>query len=80
MKGKVIQRCEQLIHKYCMRPDLGTEEELLVIEPWGRDGLRVRATLSSAVLDTEWALTEKIVSKASISITDNKATITNGII
>ena len=80
MKGKVIQRGEQLIHKYCKRPDLGTEEELLVIEPWGRDGLRVRATLSSAVLDTEWALTEKVVSKASISITDNKATITNGII
>ena len=34
--------------------------ETLRIEPWGRDSLRVRATMLPAVEDTDWALTEPV--------------------
>ena len=37
--------------------------ETLIIEAWGRDGLRVRSTVDSEVPDTCWALTESVESK-----------------
>ena len=33
--------------------------ETMVIEPWGRDGLRVRVAAGPDILDTPWALTEQ---------------------
>ena len=54
------------------------EGETMVIEPWGRDGLRVRATRGSAVLDTAWALTEPVNAGATILISESAAVIRNG--
>lgn len=57
--------------------------ELLVVEPWGRDGLRVRSTIGSDILDTVWALTELVEHRPddlSIAITPTHAEIRNGII
>ena len=34
--------------------------ETLRIEPWGRDSLRIRATMQPAIEDVDWALTEPI--------------------
>ena len=34
--------------------------ETLRIEPWGKDALRVRATMFTKLLDTDWALTEAV--------------------
>jgi alpha-D-xyloside xylohydrolase len=36
--------------------------ETLRIEPWGRDSLRVRATMQPAIEDQNWALTEPVES------------------
>ncbi len=77
MRGKVSQIGNQLVHKH--------GSEILVIEPWGRDGLRVRATILSKIDNTAWALTEDLNSAAAwrvpavqIQIGANEATITNG--
>jgi len=65
----------KLVHK------LG--DETLVIEPWGQDGLRVRATTLPEILDTQWALTEPVdrapaYRRATIEISDTEAVIRNG--
>ena len=52
--------------------------ETLVIEPWGQDGLRVRATTGDDVVDTAWALTESVESRATIEISEAEAVIRNG--
>ena len=53
--------------------------ELLVIEPWGTDGLRVRATISDDLTNDDWALSEPIHNPISnIIITDTEAIIRNG--
>lgn len=52
--------------------------ETLVIEPWGADGLRVRATVGPEVLDTAWALAEPAAGSAAIEIADDAAVIRNG--
>ena len=62
----------RLVHK------LG--HETLVIEPWGQDGLRVRATQGPEILDTQWALTEPVTARASIEISDTEVVIRNGTI
>lgn len=33
--------------------------ETLLIEPWGKNSLRVRSTLESVFTDKDWGLTEK---------------------
>jgi alpha-D-xyloside xylohydrolase len=55
--------------------------ETLKIEPWGRNSLRVRATMSSRVRD-DWvsALLPPVDSQASIQINETGATISNGAI
>ena len=53
-----------------------SDHETLVIEAWGRDGLRVRATPLPEVLDRPWALTEPVDAAATIEISDTEATIT----
>ena len=53
-------------------------EETLVIEPWGRDGLRVRVTPLPETINRQWALTEHVDTLAHIEISDTAATIRNG--
>jgi len=55
-----------------------SDRETLVIEPWGRDGLRVRVTPLSEIIDRQWALTEPVDAQATIEISDTEATIRNG--
>ena len=47
------------------------EGEIIRIEPWGKDSLRVRATKQGKFTDKEWALTEK-VEKTEAKITIEK--------
>ncbi len=57
-----------------------SDSELLIIEPWGHDGLRVRVTPNSEVADNAWALTEPVAQPAdsTITIDDDEAVIRNG--
>ena len=55
-----------------------SDHETLVIEPWGRDGLRVRVTPLPEIIDRPWALTEPVDTQATIEISDTEATIRNG--
>lgn len=43
--------------------------ETLRIEAWGRDALRVRATMEPVIRDKDWALTEPVEADAEIEIT-----------
>ena len=54
--------------------------EKLVIQPWGKDSLRVRSTMRPVLEEEDWALLPVEASKtAKISIqTDGSATISNG--
>ncbi len=52
--------------------------EILCIEPWGKDGLRVRATVGPEILETPWALTEPVGGEATIDLTEDAAVIRNG--
>ncbi|MBP5443518.1 MAG: hypothetical protein J6Y60_09770, partial [Treponema sp.] len=55
--------------------------ETMMIEPWGKDSLRVRSTLEPAFIDHDVALTEKINhGNAKISVTENGASIFNGML
>ena len=55
-----------------------SDRETLVIEAWGTDGLRVRATPLGEIIDRQWALTEPVDAQATIEISDTEATIRNG--
>ena len=53
--------------------------ETILIEPWGKDSLRVRATLERDLLDQCWGLTRKVeASSAKIEKNEQGASITNG--
>ncbi|MCE5326653.1 MAG: TIM-barrel domain-containing protein [Planctomycetaceae bacterium] len=57
--------------------------EILQIEPWGGDSLRVRATVGPEILPTPWALTgpagePAARGRAQIEVTDAAAVIRNG--
>ena len=53
--------------------------ETLMIEPWGKDSLRVRSTLERDFLDLPWGLTQKVAScQAKIEKNEQVASITNG--
>ncbi|MBQ7921721.1 MAG: family 31 glucosidase [Clostridia bacterium] len=54
----------------------GREE--LRIEPWGKDALRVRATLTAWPKDEDWALLPPASTDAEIHIAEDLASITNG--
>jgi len=55
-----------------------SSQETLVIEPWGRDGLRDRVTALPEIIDNPWALTEPVDTQANIEISTTEATISNG--
>lgn len=53
--------------------------ETLMIEPWGKDSLRIRSTLEPNFIDRDWALTEKINhGNAKINVDNNGGEIING--
>ncbi len=52
--------------------------ETLVVEAWGHDALRVRATRSGVVVDTDFALLPPTPSEARIDVADDVARLTNG--
>jgi alpha-D-xyloside xylohydrolase len=52
--------------------------ERLMIEAWGRDSLRVRATKNATFAAEDWALLEPEALKAEIAIGEAGATIANG--
>ena len=55
------------------------DKELLLIEPWGKNSLRVRATQRSEFIpDTDSALLEPEETEVQITIEGKKAVITNG--
>ena len=55
------------------------DEELLCIEPWGENSLRVRATPQAALLDNEdFALLPAAPCEAAIAVNGTRASITNG--
>lgn len=77
MKGIVRKKGRQLVHEQ--------GGETLVIEPWGRDGLRVRATVRAQIEETDWALTVPVSelptsqnSDSQVQIADTTAVIANG--
>lgn len=52
--------------------------EILQIEPWGKNSLRIRGTKNYSIADTAWALLPSDECKADITITGDGAAITNG--
>jgi alpha-D-xyloside xylohydrolase len=52
--------------------------EILQIEPWGTNSLRIRGTKNFAIKDTAWALLDPAACKPDIAVTKEKAAITNG--
>ena len=53
--------------------------ETLLIEPWGKDSLRIRSTLERDFIDQDWGLIQKVaVCQAKIEKTEQGASITNG--
>lgn len=52
--------------------------ETLLIEPWGRDSLRVRAWRQPAMPEHDWALMPPVETDAQVCIADGQATLTNG--
>ena len=55
-----------------------SDSETLMIEAWGPDGLRIRATAHSEIIEKPWALTERVDTRATIEITETKGVIRNG--
>lgn len=70
MKGIVYREGNRLVWKY--------DDEMLWIEPWGRDSLRVRVTHLYEMPGQDWALLSVKETEAVIEITEDAATITNG--
>jgi alpha-D-xyloside xylohydrolase len=52
--------------------------ELLQIEPWENDSLRIRSTLSPRIEERRWALLNPVKITPKIEITEDGATIQNG--
>src|SRR5690606_30995781 len=54
------------------------DSEILWIEPWGENSLRVRATHEGKMPERDWALLPVENAKAEINISNHSATIRNG--
>ena len=52
--------------------------EILWIEPWGENGLRVRATMEAQMPEKDWALLPRGETDADIAIEGGEASVTNG--
>lgn len=57
------------------------DHEILTVQPWGADSLRIRATHGASILpNDDFALLPTADIVAEIALTDNGATMTNGLI
>ncbi|KUI59382.1 putative family 31 glucosidase ORF2 [Cytospora mali] len=57
------------------------DHELLYLEPWGPNALRIRSTKSATMPAQDWALDEPVpTTRPEITMTPNQATITNGLV
>lgn len=54
------------------------DRELLLIEPWGENGLRVRACVQGEIADYDFGLLSGQEREGSITIDGNRASVTNG--
>ena len=56
------------------------DNEIVRIEPWGKNALRVRATYNTCINDNDWALTEPVEETESCvtTYTDPNAAAPNG--
>ena len=52
--------------------------ETVLIEPWGKDSLRVRSTKSPKLMDSQWALLSPVDIEPTIEIGERSAIIQNG--
>ena len=52
--------------------------EILQIEPWGENSLRVRGTKTEEISQEPWALLDPVPCKAQIKVEGKTASITNG--
>lgn len=66
----LYERDGRLIYKY--------DAEQLWIEPWGPNALRVRAARTAAIPQQDWALLPPAPIQATVTISEDAATITNG--
>ncbi len=57
-----------------------THNEILWLQPWGRDSLRVRCTQLASMQETAWALLDPPAAAAAITIGEHQAVIRNGAI
>jgi alpha-D-xyloside xylohydrolase len=63
-------QCETLVWQF--------DNEILRIEPWGKDSLRIRSTYLSKILDEDWALLPPKTQTVGITIDGETAEISNG--
>jgi alpha-D-xyloside xylohydrolase len=70
LKGIVKTEGPRLVWRY--------DDEILWIEPWGEDSLRVRATRMGRMPEKDWALLPQPAGAARCEITDDEARIENG--
>ena len=54
------------------------DSEILQLEPWGKNSLRIRGTKTAAVSQEPWALLEPEACEAQIQVDGKTASITNG--
>lgn len=54
--------------------------EIAVLEAWGKDCLRFRATPNASLTNEDWNLLPQLETKASVVVENDKAVITNGLI
>ncbi len=70
MKGIVKTEGSRLVWRY--------DDELIWIEPWGENSLRVRVTRMGKMPEKDWALIEQPDQAAQCTVTDGEARIQNG--
>ena len=71
MKGICTAQENRLIYRY--------DAEMLWIEPWGENSLRVRSTaMADMPVENDWALLPQATCKAEIKIEEDTASIVNG--
>jgi alpha-D-xyloside xylohydrolase len=52
--------------------------ETVLIQPWGKNSLRIRSTISPEIVDTFWALLNPDTLKPRIEVHNDNALIENG--
>jgi len=70
-----------IMNAFEVRPDgvlWRGDGETLLVQAWGRDGLRVRCTRAGAIVDTDYALLPQEHRTAVVAIDGDVATVTNG--